>query len=260
MPEAAESHLEEVVRKVKDEYEIVGWNMQATFVQKHRYSWFPFDKVHIDIVIASADFENNVVIVPDFNGYQSLDIDPTPGIADKLAVPGFDLERSFFSFINLPAYDEVGLETLKKVTEKVQLHYNVILDRKLTNPLIIFFLPLLVILFSIYAVLLISFRNNISTEIFRSLSAYTAIFFSLIILHQTLRSQYQAGELLYFEYFFFFTYITILLLILHAVILRISHFTKFVSQKISPYLRVFFWFIQCLAWFVITMIIFYVIR
>lgn len=260
LPEASESHLKEIVRKEKTDYEIVGWDMRASFTQRHRYSWFPFDKVHIDIVLASADFENNVVIVPDFNSYQSLDIDPTPGISEKLAVPGFDLERSFFSFINLPSYDEVGLETLNKVTEKVQLHYNVILKRKLTNPLIIFFLPLLVILFSIYAILLISFRNSVSADIFKSLGAYTAIFFSLIILHQTLRSQYQAGELLYFEYFFFFTYITILLLILHAVVLRISHFTNFVRQHISPYLRVFFWFIQCLAWFIITMIIFYGIR
>ena len=149
-------------------------------------------------------------------------------------------------------------EALRNVTAKFRLHYNVILERKLNNPIIIYFIPLLIILFSIYAVLLVSYRgHDVKKDIFTSLSSFTALFFTLIILHQTLRSQYQSGELLYIEYFFFFTYISILLLILHSLIVRVSRYSSVVNKYITPYLRIFFWPLQFGAWFVVTMIVFY---
>ena len=259
-PEAIEVKLKKVVDKNIDDQHIIGWNFSGSFLQKHRYSWFPFDKIHVDIDIASADFENDVVLVPDFSSYQSLEIDPLPGITNKIGVPGFDLEQSFFSFSSLPLYDEVGIEALAKNPEKARLHYNLVLNRKLTNPFIIFFLPLLIILFAIYSVFLVSFRGSLHFDIFKSLGAYTALFFSLIIVHQTLRNQYQAGELLYIEYFFFFTYITILFLILHDLILRVTGAAKFINKNISPYLRILFWLIQFAVWFIITMIVFYKLR
>ncbi len=259
-PEAEEATFKEVVSKDEGDAMLVGWNITARFLQKHRFSWFPFDKTHVDIILASADFENNVILAPDFDRYQSLEIDPIPGISSKIVVPGFSFERSFFSFSAIEPYDDVGLETLKNVTENVRLHYNIILQRKLTNPFILFFFPLLIILFSIYAVFLVAFKGNPAPYIFRSLTAYTALFFSLILLHQTLRNQYQAGEFLYIEYFFFFTYITILLLILHALLLRVSHFTKFITRTITPYLRIFFWPLQFAVWFIVTMTTFYILR
>ena len=179
---------------------------------------------------------------------------------NKIEIPGFDLERSFFSYALIPAHDEVGLKRLKKITEKPQLHYNIILERKLTNPFIIFLFPLVVILFSIYAVFIVAYRGRGFFDVFKSLGSYTAIFFSLVILHQMLRAQYQAGELLYLEYFFFFTYFTILLLILHSILIRVTHFSNFIKTKISPYLRIFFWPVQMALWFAITMIIFYSLR
>ncbi len=259
-PDALESSSTEVLRKQNGDETMVGWNFKASFMQKTRYSWFPFDRIHIDILMASSDFENNVVLMPDFTNYKSLDIDPLPGLNNQIKIPGFELERSYFSFSRIPSYNEVGLEVLKNVTDTVQLHYNVILERKLTNPFIIYLLPLLVILFSIYAVFLITFSVRLKFNAFNSLGAYTGIFFSLVILHQTLRNQYQAGELLYVEYFFFFTYITILFLILHSLMLQVSHYVGFINSKLSPYLRLLFWPIQFALWFIVTMITFYVIR
>lgn len=261
-PEIVDAKFREVLKKDTDNKteRMYGWNFTATFVQKYRFSWFPFDRVHIDILIASNDFERNVILVPDFNSYQSLEVDPLPGITNKIEIPGFRLDRSFFSYAILPAYDEVGLEKIRKVTEKPRLHYNIVLSRTLKNPFIVFFLPLLIILFSTYAVFLVSFRGKKIPDIFQSIGSYTAIFFSLIVLHQTLRSQYHAGELLYIEYFFFYTYITILFLILHSLMLRVSRFTDVIHYWITPYLRVLFWPIQFGLWFITTIIIFYKIR
>lgn len=259
-PEASESSFKEIFHKTDNGSETIGWNITATFLQKHRYSFFPFDKVHIDIIMASADFENNVVLTPDFSGYKSYDVDPLPGITNKINIPGYHLDRSFFSFSVIPPYDEVGLDGLRKVTEKIRLHYNVILKRRLINPLIIFMLPLLIILFSIYAVFLVTQKLRGKFDAFRSLGAYTGLFFSLIILHQTLRSQVQSGELLYIEYFFFFTYLTILLLVLHTLLLRVSKIANVLNEKVSPYLKIIFWPLQFILWFGITMIIFYSVR
>lgn len=259
-PEAAESSFKEIFRKKENGIETVGWNFSATFLQKHRYSFFPLDKVHIDIIFASADFENNVILTPDFSGYKSYDVDPLPGITNQLAIPGYHLARSFFSFSAISSYDEVGLDALRNVTEKIRLHYNVILKRKLINPLIIFLLPLLIILFSMYAVFLVTQRLKGQFDAFKSIGAYTGLFFSLVILHQTLRNQVQSGELLYIEYFFFFTYLTILLLVLHSLLLRISRTATFLNEHVSPYLKILFWPVQFALWFTITMIIFYTVR
>lgn len=261
-PEAVDFKMREVLKKDNDDKteRMYGWNFTVTFVQKFRFSWFPFDRVHIDILIASNDFEKNIILAPDFNSYQSLEVDPLPGITNKIEIQGFRLDRSFFSYALLPGFDEVGLEKIRKVTEKPRLHYNIILSRLLKNPFIVFFLPLLIILFSTYAVFIVSFRNRKIPDIFQSIGSYTAIFFSLIVLHQTLRSQYHAGELLYIEYFFFYAYITILFLILHSLVLRISRFTDLIHYWITPYLRVLFWPIQFGLWFITTIIIFYTIR
>lgn len=258
--EATESSFTEIFRKEEEGIETIGWNFSATFLQKHRYSLFPFDTVHINLLFSTADFENHVILTPDFSGYKSFDVDPLPGITNEISIPGYTLERSFFSFASIPAFDEVGLDALRKVTEKVRLHYNLILKRKLINPMIIFMLPLLIILFSIYAVFLVTQRRKGKFDAFKSIGAYTGLFFSLIILHQTLRSQVQSGELLYIEYFFFFTYITILLLVLHTLLLRISKKINSASEKISSYLKILFWPIQFALWFAITMVIFYSLR
>lgn len=261
-PEVVDYKMREVLKKDNDDKteRMYGWNFNATFVQKFRFSWFPFDRVHIDVLIASNDFEKNIILTPDFNSYQSLEVDPLPGITNKIEIQGFRLDRSFFSYALLPGYDEVGLEKIRKVTEKPRLHYNIILSRNLKNPFIVFFLPLLIILFSTYAVFLVSFRGKKIPDIFQSIGSYTAIFFSLIVLHQTLRSLYHAGEVLYIEYFFFYTYITILFFILHSLVLRISKFTDLIHYWITPYLRVLFWPIQFGLWFITTIIIFYTIR
>ena len=259
-PDAVEVRSKEVVRRERDSNVIIGWNFTATFLQKHRYSWFPFDRIHIDVVLASADFERNVLLAPDFGSYKSIDVNVSPGIINTLDLPGFNLERSFFSFIRLPANDETGLEVLRKQGEKVQLHYNIILARKLINPIIIFFVPLFIIFFSIYAVFLITFKKRFQFDAFKSLSVYTAIFFSAVILHQTLRNQYQSGDLLYIEYFFFFVYLTVLLLVLHVLMLRVSRFTNVLNEKISPVLRILFWPIELGLWFIITMMVFYSLR
>lgn len=260
LPEASENSFKEIFRKKENGVETIGWNMSATFLQRYRYSFFPLDKVHINIVLASTDFENNVILTPDFSGYKSYDVDPFPGISNNISVAGFLLARSFFSFTVIPPYDEVGLDALRDVTEKVRLHYNVILKRKLINPLIIFMLPLLIILFSIYAVFLVTQRWRGYFDAFKSLGAYTGLFFSLIILHQTLRNQVQSGDLLYIEYFFFFTYVTILLLVLNTLLLQITRTANFLNEKVSPYLKILFWPLQFAFWFAITMIIFYSVR
>jgi len=79
---------------------------------------------------------------------------------------------------------------------------------------------------------------------FRTLSAYTGLFFALVILHRTLRSQYQLGKLLYIEYFFFFTYIGILILVLHAGLLQIYRGRANIIMKLFDWFQMFFWPIQ----------------
>jgi TctA family transporter len=119
---------------------------------------------------------------------------------------------------------------------------------------VLYLIPLLVILFSLFSTLLV---EGLRSEPLSILGGYTGLFFALIVLQRSLREQLPTGSTLYLEYAFFYTYITIILLIIHTILMY--YYKNWESyQKKSLYLmRIMFWPFQLIAWLITTLIVFY---
>ena len=141
-----------------------------------------------------------------------------------------------------------------QVSERIELQYNLLIKRKLINAFIIYLLPLLIILFSMFIIFTIVHKK---LSVLSSIGAYTGLFFALIILQRALRSQYPAAGLLYIEYFFFFTYIALLIFTANTALLHLKKKEGFFEKIFIPSLKMLFWPIILLAWFIVTILVFY---
>lgn len=230
------------------------WNIQGVMYQEQTYEKFPFDQQELRIILEHRDIEKNIILTPDLTAYKKLSPESTPGLSKEFTLSGFTIEQSFFEYQKVEPKANFGLKGYGKVTDNYHLVYNAIITRNLLNPFVIYVLPLLVILFTLFTTLLVIKKTSSALSI---LGAYSGLFFALIVLQRSMREQYPSGSTLYMEYAFFYTYITIILLILHTIIMYYyKHWEKYQQQSLYL-MRILFWPFQWITWLITTLIIFY---
>ena len=235
-------------------WETETWTVQGLLSQDQQNTEYPFDQQQLRIVLEHRDLEKNIILTPDLTAYKKVSPESMPGLDKEFSISGFTVEQAFFEYKKFIPEANFGFKEYGKVTDHFQLVYNVILSRNLLNPFVLYILPLLVILFSLFCTLLISSRR---TDPFSMLGAYTGLFFSMIVLQRSLREQHPSGSTLYMEYAFFYTYITIILLTLHTIL---NHFYKHKTTyqiKILHLMKVLFWPFQFITWLITTLVVFY---
>jgi hypothetical protein len=260
LPDAISTKKSDQYETIEKDHTTVGWNLSATIAQQFDFSKYPLDSQRIQIVFDHKDIEKNVLLIPDLANYESIRPADLPGLDRSFQYYGFNIRRSFFSLEKSKEDTNFGVQSYSAISEHIKLNYNVIITRDLLNALIVYFLPLLVILFSLFAIFSITGRigkGRSKKKIFVSLTGYTGLLFALIALHHTLRGQYPSGNVLYIEYFFFYSYMTILVLIVHGAIIQAEVYQDFVNEKVTPLMRNLFWPIQLSIWFITTVIVFY---
>jgi hypothetical protein len=260
IPNAKETTIKEIFKETDHGHNIIGWKLETLLPQNYNYKFFPFDTLHTVIPFEQSNITKNLLLIPDLHSYTSLAPQSLPGIEKSLVISGFAMQQAFFSFQPIEPMTTFGMTSYAQISDRVLLHYNIIMTRDLLNPLVIYFLPLLVILISLFAIFwLISQKDaeDIKKSIFGVLGAYTGLFFALILLHRNLRSEYPVGEILYIEYLFFFTYLTILLFIIHSVFLYAYTQSDRIRIAVSQFISFLFWPIQLILWLITTILIFY---
>ena len=254
LPHATSLTLGTPLTSTIDNEETVTWSIRGTIFQKQDYRKFPFDRQEMQITLEHYNIEKNIILTPDLEAYRKLSHQDTPGLDKSFTISGFNIEETFFGYKKIDPVTNLGFKEYGKTTDYYQLVYSIITTRNLINPFLIFFLPLLGILLSIFCVLLISQTNSTP---FSVLSPYSATFFTLIILQRVLRDQYTANAPLYMEYAFFFTYITITILSIHAVLTYLYQDWKYYQKTIFPLIKLLYWPFQFTLWIVTTLIVFY---
>ena len=170
---------------------------------------------------------------------------------------GLKFKKHFLDFLKKITPDnDFGLSSFKAITEHYNLVYNIIITRKLLNSFIIYILPLLVILLALFATLFGIRENTKTFDPLKPLAAYASLFFGLIILHRSIREQYGVVSTLYIEYAFFYTYITLLFLLIHAVIVYGPNSNKTFDMIITPLALYLYWPIQLSLWLITTICMF----
>jgi len=237
-----------------NETETTTWNVQGTLFQEHNHLHYPFDQQQMRIILEHKDIEKNIILTPDLIAYKKISPESTPGLDKEFSLAGFTIEQTFFEYHKINPSANFGFKEYGKVTDDYQLVYNAIMNRNLLNPFVFYILPLLVILFSLYTTLLLLGKT---TDPLTILGVYSGLFFALILLQRSLREQHPAGTTLYMEYAFFYTYITIILLILHTILMYYYKNWATYQEKSLYFMRIFFWPFQLISWLITTLIIFY---
>ena len=254
LPQASKVTFGTPTKSVAGQEETVTWSVQAILYQEQNYTKYPFDQLQLKIILEHTDIEKNTLLTPDLVSYKKLSPESMPGLDKEFMLAGFTVEQTFFEYHKIEPTTNYGLQDFGKVTDNYQLVYNVILDRNLLNPFVLYLIPLLVILFSLFSTLLV---EELKTEPLSLLGGYTGLFFALIVLQRSLREQHPTGNTLYLEYAFFYTYVTIILLIIHTIIMYYYKNWESYQKKSLYFMRILFWPFQLISWLVTTLIIFY---
>ena len=212
LPEAESA----TVTVVYSDREITRWYFEASLRQSFNYLKYPFDDEEIWIRTRFRDFyQDNVILVPDFDSYPNFEPVSYNGLESDIFIEGWSIIKTFYYFKNINYTSNFGMFSKKKIlTNKPDLYFNISIRRDFLGVFVAYMIPLTVVAFLLFAVLMIRTRNSAKNELFGFNAAmvlgYAAsLFFVLIVSHMSLRETLHAKGIIYLEYFFFCLYLAI---------------------------------------------------
>ena len=213
-PFAEASYIEEVYRKRVEPTEkkpghlLVRYEFRTTLEQYLDYKDFPFDKRHLKVHIAPLQITDQLLFTPDLSGYEFTNPVRRPGLDPDVHISGNRVTKSYFSYI-VKSYSTNFGYTSKTLFEEVPaLWFNVNLRRTLINVFVTYLIPIFVTLTMVFILLVASSKGEERQGIIESMAAF---FFVLIFSHIDMRREIITPDLIFLEYFYFITYILIVL-------------------------------------------------
>jgi hypothetical protein len=213
-PFAEASFIEETSRKKidgiagKPDYLLIGWDFRVTLQQYLNYENFPFDKRHISIDIIPISNEDNLIFIPDLVSYEFTNPTQKAGLNPNVKVSGNNIMKSYFNY-SVESYDtDFGYGTKTLFDEVPILHYNIELRRVLLNTFVTYLIPIFVVLIMMFILLVACSKTEERQGIIEGMAAF---FFVLIFSHIDMRKEIITADLIYMEYFYFATYLMIIL-------------------------------------------------
>ncbi|HET9952942.1 MAG TPA: cache domain-containing protein, partial [Polyangiaceae bacterium] len=227
-PDAESVELRESSTVRQGENELISWNFKVALREPSKWSEkYPFDRALIRIRMTPKPSKVPVVLVPDLLGYQLLTPGELPGVEKALALPGWALDHSYFSF--LPRAKDYNTALLKLQNQPLPyvLSFNIVTQRRFLDPFIASVLPLIVIFSLLYGLLIVG--SKVSTKVaatgFKAtdvLRASVGLLFPALIAQVNLRTKIGATEIIYIEYFYFILYAAILGVAANALTFTLS--------------------------------------
>ena len=119
-----------------------------------------------------------------------------------------------------------------------KLYFNVTLRRSFVNAFVVALVPLIVVLILLYSVLIMATADKEMAEVLGfnatgAIGASTALLFVVMLAHIDLRREFEAGGLVYLEYFYLITYAAVL-----SVSLDVYLFSSRTGGRLLKYLHV----------------------
>ena len=219
-PFAEAAYIEESYRDViepkegAEGYLLVGWDFRVTLRLNLEYADFPFDKRHLDIEITPLSATDGLIFVPDLSGYSFTNPDRKSGMSKDIELSGNHIVETYFNFTTHTIDASFGYPSHIAFEDITVLHYNVRLNRKLLNAFVTYLIPIFVTLSMMYILILASNKSGDRQGIIESMAAF---FFVLIFSHIDLRKNIVTADLIFIEYFYFITYLMIVLSTLNLI-------------------------------------------
>jgi hypothetical protein len=257
-PESQTAETELAYCRHEGDETIAGWYFNEVLRQSFDYARYPFDHEFVWIRIWHNQIGGGVVLVPDLPAYDSTAPSDKPGL-DKLdfIVEGWEVVNSFFSYRNVGYTTNFGLPGFQGRRDFPELYFNIGLRRDFLNPMIQVILPFILMAFLMFATLLTirasgDDKEDLGFSTSTVLGFCAAVFFVVVISHGDLRDRLAAKGIIYFEWFYFILYLTILGVSLNAVLIATPLRDSHLHYRDNLPARLLYWPLICGALFVAT--------
>ena len=260
-PEAIETSITEAYEHEEGDEIVKGWYFEATLRETFDYKIYPFDRQLLWVRLWHTSFSKNVILVPDFKSFDSLNPNTLPGVEQDFVLSEWNPSRAFFG-IKVNKYNSnFGDRQFTSHDKMPELYFNLEISRNILNPFIAHLFPLAVVLLMLYGLVLtiskqeakLTFTGfNVSTIV----AACSALFFILLIMHVQLRDELAVNTIVYLEYFYLVSYITILMVTVNAVLISYDPPLGILAFKDNFIPKLIYWPILLTWIFTITAILF----
>ncbi len=245
MPEKQTGTINEVYRDTTDGVELIGSYFEVSLRQEFDYSKYPFGRENVWIQIWHQEFHRNVVLIPDLEAYQFISPSSRPGISKQLILPGWSIDRSYFSYTLHSYTTNFGFRNYVGQKDFPEMYFNIIIRKELIGPFVSHLLPLNVILIMLFTLLLAGSRSEKKASFlgFSALNVITscaAFFLVAIFSHIDLRERLAAKDILFLEYFYFVTYFLILMVSINSLLFAFTD-QRWVIYKDNLIPKILYW-------------------
>ncbi len=239
--------MQETARHKKGNELYVGWDVTGANQQSYSVIRYPFIKQQVKINMVQKEQFKHLMPVPDFDGFAITKDNRTPWLEKKF--PG--LETSYFSYKKL--------SERKKVVN--QLTLNVVVKSDITQAIMGYLLPIIVVLIAAFATFWIPAGFRLGT--------YSGLGFAAVLVQKNVRDKVPSEQMVFLEWFVIFAYITLFILTVLAIIAILNERRAKKLEAQQPVtlerpvalerqssdalsLELLYWPIQFTMWFVTT--------
>ena len=233
-----------------------GWFFTTTTKATVKGDLYPFDVEALWLRLTSIDFSDKVIYTPATEDYDNIKPSQLPGIYDDVEIPGWEINKTYFSYVKEKLKTNLGVFKAKKGSVTIpELYYNVIIRRSFIGPFIGIVLPIIVTLVMVFILLLTCSNNEEKTEKLgfsagAILASTAALFFVIIVEQNDLRSTLASNGIIYMDIYYFVTYLEFMVVNIDSVLLCFPEKFKWIAWKDNI-------LVKCTFWPTVTLIIFF---
>ncbi len=262
LPEAVDPKVTEIYRHQDQNFEVIGWYFEAKLRQNFDYLKYPFDVKDVWIRLWHKDFSQNTILVPDFDAYNFILPTFLPGLEKDFVLPGWNLQSSFFQY-RLNNYNtNFGIDNYIGQNDFPELYFTVILQRDFISIFISNMMIIIVVLLLLFFVQILIMKHkknsdNLDFTALEIVSACGAFLFIIIIDQINLRQKIITAGIIYFDYFYFVLYITLLLVAINAILFASNIKLNWIHYKNNLIPKLLYWPTNLTLILLVTLLVFW---
>ncbi len=237
-PHAESEYISHHHRELTRDYELHRWEFRLTLRLNFDYTTYPFDRRKMAIILMPREMHGNLILTPDLGGYKLLSPSAKPGINSGVVLPGFQIERSAFSYLYKDYNTNFGMEQAFHPELSPELHYNILIHRNFINAFVINFIPIFVVALMLYLIIYSSSKKVSSVGVVESSAAF---FFVLVLAHIDLRSSIQSDRITYMEFFYFIMYLVLVMSVFNIILFTRRDNVLFFDYRDNLIVKLLYW-------------------
>jgi hypothetical protein len=246
LPEAESAEITPIYDWQQGSEHYMGWSFHVTLRQSFDYSNYPFDWQSIWMRMWPKDFDKNVTLVPDINSYTLMDPSAMPGIEENIVVGGWIPSSSYFEYRFNNYNVNFGVPNYTGQRHFPELYFQFVIQRNFLDPFISHLTPIFLVMLLIFAMLMTISKDARSRDLLgfnaaSIIATAAALFFAVLIAHIDIRSRLQTAGIFYLEYFYFITYLIILLVCVNSILFTYEKKLPFIHYEDNLLPKILYW-------------------